>query len=139
MHQRAIVLYDGQCAFCRKSVSLLTHLDWLGRLSYQDARQLADLPQVTPPLEPERLLEQMHLLTPDRSKQYAGFRAFRWMAGRLPVFWPLWPFLFLPGAALLGQAIYLWIAKNRYNLFPCQHGQCQLPTLVPATDAEPKA
>ena len=41
---RAQVLYDGQCAFCRKSVELLRRLDWRGRLAYVDARDSSRLP-----------------------------------------------------------------------------------------------
>ena len=33
---RVHVLYDGACAFCRKSIALLRKLDWLGRLDYID-------------------------------------------------------------------------------------------------------
>src|SRR5262249_15442322 len=39
----AVVLYDGQCPLCRRSVALLRRLDWLGRLAYADARDPAGL------------------------------------------------------------------------------------------------
>jgi predicted DCC family thiol-disulfide oxidoreductase YuxK len=124
---QAIVLYDGACPLCRKSVAILQRLDWRRRLTYQDARDVAHLPESAVPLEPARLLQEMHLLTPGRTRVYAGYPAFRWMAGRLPPLWLLWPFLFVPGVPWLGQRLYRWVAKNRYNLVPCRDGACTAP------------
>ena len=76
---KAIVLYDGACPLCRKSVALVRRLDWLGRLSYQNAREVGKLPPCRVPLDPERLLAEMHVVPPDRRRDYAGFRAFRWL------------------------------------------------------------
>jgi predicted DCC family thiol-disulfide oxidoreductase YuxK len=124
---RGIVLYDGTCPLCQRAVRLLRRLDWFGRLHYQDCRDTAHLPPCTEPLVPEKLLEQMHLVTPDRKHAPAGFKAFRWMAWRLPLTLPAAPLLYLPGAGRVGNKLYLWIAKNRYNLVPCRDGVCQRP------------
>src|SRR5437764_3297253 len=87
--RRAVVLYDGMCAFCRRGVRTLARLDWLGRVRYQDARDAGRLPACEVPLDPTRLLDEMHVVTPDRKRAYAGYRAFRWLAWRLPPLWPL--------------------------------------------------
>lgn len=79
------------------------------------------------PLELERLLFEMHVVTPDRAAVYTGFDAFRWIAARLPLLWPIVPLLYVPGVPALGRRIYLWVAKNRFNLVPCHDGQCELP------------
>jgi predicted DCC family thiol-disulfide oxidoreductase YuxK len=105
---------------------LLKKLDWLQRFSYHDARDVENLPQSALPLNPERLLHEMHLLTPDRQKQFTGFRAWRWIAGRLPSMWLVWPLLYVPGAAWLGQRIYRSVARNRFNLVPCRDGECAI-------------
>ena len=124
--KQATVLYDGQCAFCRKSVSLLKKLDWFHSLRYQDGRDVDSLPTTRPPLDPQRLIEEMHLVPPAGSPVYAGFQAFRWMAWRFPAFWLLAPFLYLPGVPWLGNRVYLWIAKNRFKLVPCKNGVCEI-------------
>jgi len=129
--EKAVVLYDGQCPLCRKSVSYLQWLDWLGRLSYFDARDAEYLPVAEVPLNPGRLLEEMHLLTPDRKQVHHGFRALRWLAWRLPLLWPIAPLLYLPGAPALGQRMYLWVARNRFQLVPCHGGTCSLPPRHP--------
>ncbi len=121
---RAQVLYDGQCPLCLKSVAWLKRLDWLGRLTYVDARDPVNLPAGGQ--GPGRFLEEMHLLTPDGRQLLHGFAAFRWMVWRLPPLWPVVPFLYLPGMATLGQRLYLWVARNRFRLVPCHGGVCTI-------------
>src|SRR6266851_689724 len=124
---KAVVLYDGECPLCLKSVSILKRLDWLKVLYYQNARETDRLPPSPVPLDPARLLEEMHVVTPKRDAVYHGFGAFRWMAARLPLILAFVPLLYLPGVPTLGQRVYLWVAKNRYRLVPCHDGVCALP------------
>lgn len=124
--RRALVLYDGQCPLCRKSVGHLRRLDWLGRLRYADARDPANVP-TTAPLDPAMLLKEMHVVTATGRHAYHGFAAVRWLAWRLPLLWPLAPFLYIPGVPALGQRLYLWVARNRFRLVPCHGGVCTLP------------
>jgi predicted DCC family thiol-disulfide oxidoreductase YuxK len=125
--KKAVVLYDGLCPLCQRSVAILKRLDWFHQLEFQDARDTDRLPAAQVPLVPQRLLEEMHLLTPDRRRAYAGFEAFRWMAWRLPLLAALAPLMYLPGVPRVGQRVYLWVAKNRFNLVPCKDGVCELP------------
>ena len=125
--KKAIVLYDGACPLCRKSVRLLRGLDWFNVLAFANVRDPERVPQLPQPVKAQRLLEEMHLLTPDGGHVYHGFRALRWMAWRLPLLWALAPFLYLPGMESLGQRLYLWVARNRFRLLPCHGGVCTLP------------
>lgn len=134
---RGVLLFDGQCPLCTNSVRLLKALDWLGRVHYQNAREVDQLPPCDVPLEPKRLLEEMHLVTPDRRRAYAGFQAFRWLAWRLPLAVPVAPLLYLPGVLWLGNRVYLLVAKNRFNLVACAQGACSLPGRKSAQSARP--
>lgn len=120
------ILYDGQCRLCQRSVRLLQTLDWLGRLHFADARDPANLAATDPPLQPERLMEEMHAVTPT-GKVYHGYGAFRCIAWRVPLLWLIAPFLCIPGVPAIGQRIYLWVARNRFHLVPCHDGQCRIP------------
>jgi len=131
----AAVLYDGQCPLCRKSIAIVKRLDWRKRLSYHDARDIEHLPPSDVPLDPAAMMQEMHLLTPDRKRVYKGFRAFRYMSARLPLLWAFWPMLFLPGVPWLGERVYLRVARNRYNLVPCHDGECAVPLRPPADKA----
>lgn len=123
---RAIVLYDGDCAFCRKSVALLARLDWLGKLQLVNCRDRSQPILQDPALADAPLLEQMHLLTPDGAHVHRGFGALRWLAWRLPALWLIAPFLYVPGVPALGQRLYLWVARNRFRLVPCHGGVCTI-------------
>lgn len=124
---KGVVLYDGLCPLCRAGVRLLKRLDWLGRLHYRDCRDPANLPPSAVPLDPQKLLEEMHLVTPDRERVYVGFAAFRWMAWRLPPTLPFAWLLYVPGIPWLGRRAYRWVAKNRFDLVPCEDGACRVP------------
>jgi predicted DCC family thiol-disulfide oxidoreductase YuxK len=140
---KAVVLYDGLCAFCRRSVALLARLDWLGRLYYQNCRDTDHWPASAVPLELKALLAEMHVVTPDRARAPAGYRAVRWMAWRLPPLMPLAPLMHLPGALWLGNKLYRWVAKHRFDLVPCDDGGCRIPNRGRKTDdgvtGKPKA
>lgn len=123
---KAQLLFDGDCALCRKSVGFLRKLDWLGRLDYVNARDTSQPVLQQPGVAQAPLLEQMHLLAPDGKQLFGGFKAFRWLAWRLPVLWPVAPLLYLPGVPTLGQRVYLWIARNRFRLVPCHGGVCTI-------------
>jgi predicted DCC family thiol-disulfide oxidoreductase YuxK len=137
-NRRAQVLYDGHCAFCRRSVALLRRLDWLGRLAYADARDPAQRPAGVA-LDPDRLLEEMHVLSADGRRVYHGFAALRWLAWRLPLLWPVAPLLYLPGVPALGQRLYLWVARNRFRLVPCHGGVCTLPSSTMKAGGPPRS
>jgi predicted DCC family thiol-disulfide oxidoreductase YuxK len=124
--RKAVLLYDGQCPLCRKSVRLLRRMDTLGRLEFADARDPGQWPRCGVELDAGRLLEEMHLVTPDGKVVYTGFDAFRWAAARVPLLWGVWPVLFAPGVPWLGRRAYRWVARNRFGLVPCEHGACAI-------------
>jgi len=124
---KAVLLFDGECPLCLKSVSILKRLDWLKVLHYQNARETDSLPPSPVPLDPARMLQEMHLVTPKRDAVYHGFGAFRWMAWRMPLLVAFAPILYVPGVPTIGQRVYLWVAKNRFRLVPCHDGVCSLP------------
>ena len=123
---RAVMLYDGDCAFCCKGVSILKKLDWRGTLVYHDARDMAGVPDNSASLNQEAMLEEMHLLTPDRQRAYVGYNAFRWMAWRFPATMLIAPLLYIPGVPWLGSKVYRWVARNRFKIIPCNEQGCKV-------------
>jgi predicted DCC family thiol-disulfide oxidoreductase YuxK len=106
-------------------VRILQRLDWLHRLRFADARDDRQFPATNPPLDRNRLLEEMHAVT-SAGRVFHGFAAFRHIAWKLPPLWPIAPFLYIPGVPSIGQRLYLWVARNRFHLVPCHDGQCQV-------------
>lgn len=124
---KARVLYDGDCIFCCKSIELLKKLDWLKKLDCVNVRDESRAFLKEPPIAGAPLLEQMHVVPAGSDQLYGGYRAIRWLAWRLPLTWVVAPFLYLPGMTWLGQKFYLWIARNRFKIIPCEHGVCTIP------------
>lgn len=121
------LVYDGQCAFCRRSLRLLKAMDWLGRIRPLDLhRDEAEVSRRAPGLSHEDMMEAMRLITPG-GRVYAGFFAFRQAAWLLPPLWPTVPLWYLPGMSRLGPAMYARIARRRYGLTRCTPGgACRL-------------
>ncbi len=119
------VFFDGQCPLCQASRRHLTRLDWLRRLEFVDFREAADPKVQELAIPKERLEAEMHVVSGSRIDH--GFGAFRLIAWQLPLLWPILPLLYIPGVPWLGQKVYLWIARRRYNLIPCHGGACQIP------------
>jgi len=125
------VLFDGDCPFCRASIARLRRLDWRHVLSFVNLRDESDPIVRTVPTTRERLTDEMHVWPASRRGLYHGFAAFRFLAWRLPPLWPVAPLLYLPLVPWIGQKIYLWIARNRFDLIPCENGVCTVPPNLP--------
>ena len=124
------ILYDGQCPLCRRTVRVLTAFDLFQQLRYIDFRQI-DLPaynqQHNLNLTISELDREMYVL--DRGRSYVGFYGYRLIGLRLPIFWPIVPWLFLPGISHAGIAIYQYIARERLKLVRCDD-TCMVPPNV---------
>ena len=131
------VIYDGECPLCRKSVAWLRRLDWRKRLSYINFRDESDPFVASIPTTQERMIAEMHVWPASRTRLHHGFGAFRFIAWRLPLMWPIVPLLYLPGVPWLGQKVYLWVARNRYHLVPCHDGVCTIQQNKPRPPTRP--
>jgi predicted DCC family thiol-disulfide oxidoreductase YuxK len=122
-----VVIYDGQCRFCRAQVERLARWDRSGRLAFISLHDRR-VSQRYPDLAPEQLMQDMYLI--DRQqRRHRGAAALRYLSRRLPRLWPLVPLLHLPGTLALWQAIYRQVAKRRYwggKLDECETGSCRV-------------
>lgn len=122
---RDVVLYDGQCRFCRGQMAILRRLDPTRRLqltSLHDPSVARDFPE----LPRELLLEEM--VTIDRrGRTRAGATAWRHVARQLPLLWPMAVPLHIPGSLPIWNWLYRLIARNRYRFAgTCEEGTCRL-------------
>jgi predicted DCC family thiol-disulfide oxidoreductase YuxK len=122
-----VVIYDGQCNFCRAQVRNLRRLDCCGNrlsfLSLHDPR----VGERYPDLSREALMEQMYVVD-GRGRRHAGADAVRYLSRRLPTLWLAAPILHLPGTAGLWRWMYRQVAKRRYKLAgkSCEDGACKI-------------
>ena len=107
------VIFDGDCAFCLRSIALGRRLDWWGCLEWW-ARLEPGVRERFPQLSQEETQRRMVSIRPD-GRTYGGFFAVRDIMLHLPL--TLLPalLLYLPGMARIGVPCYRWIASNRYR------------------------
>jgi predicted DCC family thiol-disulfide oxidoreductase YuxK len=111
-----VVIYDGQCGFCRAQVDRLARWDGRGRLCFLSLHD----PQVAerfPDLTHSQLMHQMYVVA-NNGRRYAGASAVRYLIRRLPRLWPLVPLVHFPLSLPIWQWLYRQIARRRDRLNP---------------------
>jgi len=119
---KIVVLYDGQCHLCRRSVFTLQLLDQLNRLEIANFRDEKQRKRYAPKITEQDLDKAMHIRLPG-GVYYKGFDAFRKIVWHLPVTRVLTPLFYIPGVPPIGRFIYGKIADRRNK---CSDGECAL-------------
>ena len=109
-----VVLFDGQCNFCRSQIDILRRIDGRNRLRFLSLHD-AEVVKNYPDLSYEQLMDQMWIVS-SQGKRFGGAAALRFLSSRLPILWPLAPLLYLPGTLPLWQFLYQQVAKRRYKI-----------------------
>lgn len=121
-----VVLFDGGCPICRRTVRTLRRLDWLDRLQFGDATDAGTRERVWPGLTEAEAMQQMNAVDA-RGRRYGGYEAQVRIAREVPLLWPLWLAGRLPGVRPLGARIYRLIAANRRRRGRCSDDLCSPP------------
>jgi predicted DCC family thiol-disulfide oxidoreductase YuxK len=123
-----VVIFDGNCRFCRGQVERLARWDKAGRLAFlplQDPRAA----QRFPDLSHQQLMEQMYVV--DRQgRRHGGADAFKYLTRRLPRLWWLAPLMHIPFSLPLWRWAYRHVARRRYRIAgkmaDCETGACRM-------------
>lgn len=121
-HVRLVVLFDGSCGLCRRSVTALRMLDWLHRIELANLHDASERKHWAPDTPLHALERAMHVRLPNGTFA-TGFHGFRALAVHLPALWILLPVLHLPGIGTPGEWVYRNIAARRLR---CSDGVCRL-------------
>ncbi len=121
--RRAVVLWDGGCGFCARTLRALRRMDWFGRLEPIEIARSGDLP-----VDHARLEREMAVLD-ENGEVYYGADAFAELATRCPLLWPFAALIRVPGAIYVARPLYAWVARHRGHLGP--GGACALPPTEP--------
>jgi predicted DCC family thiol-disulfide oxidoreductase YuxK len=123
---RALVVYDGACAFCRASIDRIRKLDRKRRFDYVP-RETRGLEEAYPQLDLADFDSGLRLL--DTSNQvHVGADAIYQILRKLPPYgWAAWVYR-LPIIRGLSRRAYAWVAAHRMELArPCASGSaCRL-------------
>jgi len=111
--ERATLIYDGECGFCREAVALVARWDRQHRVELVPFQDEAKLAAFSLPLP--ALAAAMHLVLPD-GRVLAGADAAADLLRLLPgKRWLAWVFA-VPGVLPLARRVYAWIARRRHCL-----------------------
>jgi len=118
-----IVLFDGGCPICRRTVRQLRRLDWLQQLQFADATNEQVRQRVAPSLTLDDAMRQMNVVD-GRGSMAGGYDAGLRIARRVPLLVPFGLLGALPGIRQIGSAVYRSIAANRRRYGQCSDELC---------------
>lgn len=119
--RKVVVLYDGRCGLCLRSVFVLEMLNGLNRLQFVNFWNRHAKNGVARSVTESQLNLALHIK--QRGKFYKGFDAFRELAWHLPATWLIAPLLYFPGVSKIGDQVYAKIATRRMR---CVHKNCSI-------------
>lgn len=124
-------VYDGMCVICNQTRRIVTALDWFKRVEFLDLHNWNEVSTRYPSLDYETAMGQLHVVTPE-GQLIGGFEGVRRMLRDLPLGYPVWLLLHLPGMTWAGNHVYRFIARNRYRINKffgvevCENGVCKV-------------
>ncbi len=121
MLSRPVLLFDGDCGFCRRWVRRLQRWDRRRAIDYVSAADRGAVAGL-PPLSDTALDRAMQLVTRD-GRVYAGARALPILLPFLPGGRLLAPLMRVPGVQPLADRVYAWVAARRHR-FGCGPTTC---------------
>lgn len=115
--EKLVVLFDGGCGICRRTAACLMSLDGFALLEFSDLHQIRSQGRDLPGLPTdEALLRDLHAYAD--GKWSLGVGAYARIVARLPLLWPIYPLLVIPGAKGIANRIYRKVADSRLCRIP---------------------
>jgi predicted DCC family thiol-disulfide oxidoreductase YuxK len=106
-----LMVYDGKCDFCVRSMAWLLAFDGMHQINTKD------LHQYTSPLFTQAEAARELVLVTGDNEVLAGFDAYRHVVLRVPGLWWLAPAFLIPWLSRrCGQIVYRWVARSRSRL-----------------------
>ncbi len=124
-------IYDGYCVLCQQSKRIIEALDWLNRVEFLNIHDWETVQGRYPDLDYEAAMGQMYMVGEDGGLR-GGFEGVHRLLHELPLGFPFWLILHLPGMGWLGSKVYRFIARNRYRINKllgarvCEDGVCRV-------------
>lgn len=109
-----VVIFDGDCRFCRASVAQLRWFDGNDRLSFVSLHDPLVIERY-PDLDHDTLMAEMVVVDRDENR-HGGAAALKYLSRRLPKLWLLAPLMHIPGTMPFWRWAYAFIAKRRYKI-----------------------
>jgi predicted DCC family thiol-disulfide oxidoreductase YuxK len=126
-------VFDGQCVICRGTRKTVQLLDWRKRVEFMDLHEWDRVAARYPALAYDSAMGEIHVYD-SHGREFAGFEGTKRMLKEIPLGFPFWLIMQLPGMTWVGQRVYKFIAKHRYainrlfgvEIAPCDDGVCKI-------------
>lgn len=106
------VIYDGNCKICRRIIASLRVLDIFGQVTYVNALNQGTITShESHRLCSTTLMTHIHAIA--GRKNWSGFLAYRVLATRIPILWPILPFLYAWPIPKIANRLYRHVADSR--------------------------
>ena len=99
------VVYNGSCKTCRRTIASLRVFDIFGRVTYANSFDGEAIKSHGLNLQKSNAI-MTDVYATVRMRSWYGFRAYRALAMRIPVLWPIWPFLYIWPILKIGTLLY---------------------------------
>jgi predicted DCC family thiol-disulfide oxidoreductase YuxK len=110
-----LVFYDAECPLCRTVKAVIVKLDWFKRLKWLPV-QTTGQSIYRHLLKGRNIYDEIHMLT-SAGKLIKEFDTVRKILSVLPLTFPVAVLLYLPFIPKIGNRVYQFISKNRYQWF----------------------
>ncbi len=106
-----LVFYDGWCSTCHEMAKKSAKLDWFGLIEWKSFRD--PLVVAYYGLEGDSYRQRITSLSCSTGKWGQGVATIVRICGRIPVYWPLLPALWIGSFLRVAGPVYDWIARRR--------------------------
>jgi predicted DCC family thiol-disulfide oxidoreductase YuxK len=119
------IVFDGQCAFCLRSLRWLQRFDRHAVMRLYDSHDTGRIAATFPMLAGADFENAMFAVTAD-GRVFRGYFAVEALLRAMPAPWPLLLPFRMPGVSAIGSRLYALVARNRRRL-GCATEVCELP------------
>lgn len=107
-----LVMYDGGCGLCRRTIAILKTLDICGELNPLAADPGDPRRRSHPEITDAMLVRDLYVVS--EADIAGGYDAYKTIAARIPILWPMALVMRFPAVAAIGNRIYRHIADSRH-------------------------
>lgn len=118
MNTKDVVVYDGQCSFCRLQIKILKSLDFFNKFEFESFHD-EYIRKKYNHISYEDFMKKMYIITKNKIT-YGGSEAVKYLSRKLILLWPISILLHIPYSSNFWSWIYGFIARNRYIIM----GKC---------------
>ena len=118
--EKWVLIYDGDCEFCRRQIRLVERFDTRGRI---EAVSFQAIDLAAYGVTRDAAEQAMHVVSPT-GRVWRGAGAARQVSKLLPSLRPLAWLFHVPGAMFVAERVYRWVAKRRHR-FGCDSAGCR--------------